>query len=73
MKNKKFSKGLDNRMRDKDGEIREKRSNTLLKGLRKEYGENFYQEYRADMMLGTLKNKEGVNSLSQLIKKKDKK
>jgi hypothetical protein len=36
-------KGLDNRMRDEDGEIRKKRSDTLVRTLRNEYGEKFAQ------------------------------
>ena len=38
---KHYPKGLDGRMRDQDGEIRQKRSDTLVKTLRNEYGENF--------------------------------
>jgi len=42
---KHFPKGLDNRMRDRDGEIRQKRSDTLVGTLRKEYGDNFAQGF----------------------------
>ena len=67
---KHYHKGLDNRMRDKDGTIREKRSDTLVKTLRKEYGEDFAADYRSDAKLGTVLKKEGVKSLDQLLKKK---
>jgi hypothetical protein len=33
--------GLDNRTRDDDGEIRQKRGDTLVRTLRQEYGPNF--------------------------------
>jgi len=36
---KHFPKGLDHRQRDKDGEIRQKRGDTQVKTLRKEYGD----------------------------------
>jgi len=67
---KHFPKGLDNRMRDQDGTIREKRSDTLIKTLRKEYGEEFAEGYRKDAKLGTILKKEGLESLDQLLKKK---
>jgi len=69
MAKKHFPKGLDNRMRDKDGEIRKKRSDTLVGTLRKEYGENFAEGYRSDAELGTILKKEGLESLDQLLKK----
>ena len=67
---KHFPKGLDNRMRDQDGTIREKRSDTLIKTLRKEYGEEFAEGYRSDAKLGTILKKENLESLDQLLKKK---
>jgi len=67
---KKFRKGLDNRMRDKDGEIRKKRSDTLVRTLREEYGDDFAKGYRSDAKLGTVLKKEGVDSLDRLLKKK---
>ncbi|WP_271600602.1 hypothetical protein [Bradyrhizobium sp. CCBAU 45384] len=39
MAKKHYPRGLDNRMRDKDGEIRKKRADTLVRTLRDEYGE----------------------------------
>jgi hypothetical protein len=38
---KHFQKGLDNRQRDHDAEIRHKRSDTLVGRLRKTYGNSF--------------------------------
>jgi hypothetical protein len=67
---KHFPKGLDNRMRDQDGTIREKRSDTLVKTLRKEYGEDVADGYRSDAKLGTVLKREGLESLDQLLKKK---
>jgi len=64
-----FPKGLDGRMRDQDGEIRRKRSDTLVRTLRREYGENFAEGYRSDTKLGTVLKREGAESLDQLLKK----
>lgn len=66
---KHFKKGLDNRQRDENGEIREKRGDTLVRTLRKEYGDNFAKEYRSDTKLQTVRENEG-KSLSELVKKK---
>jgi hypothetical protein len=66
---KHYPKGLDGRQRDKDGEIREKRGDTQVGTLRKEYGENFAKGYRSDTKLETVREKEG-KSLSEVIKKK---
>ena len=67
---KHYPKGLDNRMRDADGEIRKKRSDTLVETLRKEYGPNFAQGYRSDAKLGTVLENEGVQTLDQLLKRR---
>lgn len=64
-----YPEGLDHRTRDNDGEIRHKRRDTELGTLRRTYGEDFYPEYRSDMQLGTLLERENANSLSQLLKK----
>jgi len=45
---KHFPKGLDGRMRDRDGEIRQKRSDTKVETLCKEYGPDFAKGYRSD-------------------------
>lgn len=67
----KFPKGLDGRARDqnapKAGQIREKRADTKVETLRKEYGQNFAQGFRADAHLGTVRDKTGL-SLHQLVK-----
>ena len=67
---KHYPKGLDGRMRDQDGEIRQKRSDTLVKTLRNEYGENFAAGYRGDTKLGTVLKREGADTLDQLRKKR---
>lgn len=67
---KHFPQGLDGRQRDRDGEIRKKRSDTKVDTLRKEYGPNFAKGYRGNVQLGTVLKREGVESLDQLLKKK---
>jgi len=70
MASKQFPKGLDDRQRDLNGEIRQKRGDTLIKTLRKEYGEGFLPGVRADARLDTVLHKKGVESLHQLVKGK---
>jgi hypothetical protein len=70
MATKHFPKGLDGRMRDQDGEIRKKRSDTKVETLRQTYGDDFAKGYRSDAHLGTVLKKEGVETLDQLLKKK---
>ena len=55
-----YPRGLDHRQRDRDGEIRHKRSDTLVGTLRKTYGDEFAEGYRSDTRLGTVLKKEGV-------------
>ena len=62
--------GLNDRSRNEDGEIRKKRRDTLVGTLRDEYGDNFAEGYRSDAKLGTVLDREGVEDLSQLLKKK---
>lgn len=69
MTEKHFPTGLDDRMRDQNGEIRKKRNDTQVKTLRKEYGKDFASNYRSDAELGTVLKKEGIKSLDQLLKK----
>ena len=64
-----FSKGLDGRQRDADGEIRKKRSDTLVATLRQTYGPEFAPGYRADAKLGTVLKRERAPSLDQLRKR----
>lgn len=66
---KHYPKGLDGRMRDQNGEIRKKRSDTLVGTLRDEYGDKLAKGYRADAKLGTVLKREGLESLDQLLKK----
>ena len=63
-----YPTGLDNRMRDHDGEIRKKRSDTLVGTLRGTYGADFAKGYRSDAKLGTVLAKEGVATLDKLLK-----
>lgn len=60
--------GLDNRCRDNDGEIRQKRGDTLVGTLRKTYGGDFAPGVRSDMRLDTLRERAGGESLTQLVK-----
>jgi hypothetical protein len=61
--------GLDDRHRDVDGRISQKHGNTLVGNLRETYGADFADGYRADAKLSTVLKREGVESLSQLLKK----
>ncbi|MGD0276196.1 MAG: hypothetical protein ABSB79_09105 [Syntrophales bacterium] len=70
MKQKHFPKGLDDRMRDQNGKIRKKRSDTLVKTLRDEYGEEFAEGFRSDAQLGTVLKEKGLENLDQLLKKR---
>ncbi|MDR3606236.1 MAG: hypothetical protein P4M08_02520 [Oligoflexia bacterium] len=67
---KHYPKGLDDRMRDQNGEIRKKRDDTLVGTLRQEYGSNFAPNYRSDTKLRTVLKDKGLGSLDQLIKRK---
>jgi hypothetical protein len=61
-------KGLDDRCRDKDGEIRRKNTNTRVDTLRDTYGEDFAADVRGDMKLKTLLERSGAESLSDYLK-----
>jgi hypothetical protein len=65
---KQCNDGLDNRCRDLDGEIRQKRGDTLVGTLRKTYGPDFAPGVRADARLDTLRKRAGGESLSQIVK-----
>jgi hypothetical protein len=69
MAKKHYPTGLDDRMRDHDGEIRKKRSDTKVETLRETYGPDFAKGYRSDTKLGTVLRKEGVDTLDKLLKK----
>jgi len=62
--------GLDNRCRDNDGEIRHKRSDTLVGTLREDYGSNFAKGYRGDAQLDTVLKGENAETLSELLKRR---
>lgn len=61
--------GLDERCRDEDGTIRKKRSDTLVRTLREEYGPDFAPGFRSDTKLGTILDEAEAGSLSEYIKK----
>jgi hypothetical protein len=63
------SVGLDNRCRDLDGEIRQKRGDTLVRTLRDTYGTDFAPGVRSDTRLDTLRDRTG-KSLSELVRKR---
>ncbi|MFY9294886.1 MAG: hypothetical protein WAP03_30015 [Methylorubrum rhodinum] len=62
--------GLDGRHRDQNGQIRQKNSNTLVRTLREQYGDNFAEGYRSDAHLGTVLEREAASSLSDLLKRR---
>ena len=69
---KHYPKGLDDRMRDEDGQIHKKRGDTLVGTLRKAYGPEFAAGYRADAQLRTVLDREGVDTLDQLLRRRTK-
>jgi hypothetical protein len=64
------NEGLDDRCRDHDGEIRQKRGDTLVGTLRRTYGPGFAPGVRSDARLDTLRKRAGGESLSKLVKGK---
>ncbi|HEY1729707.1 MAG TPA: hypothetical protein VGG22_15130 [Candidatus Baltobacteraceae bacterium] len=60
--------GLNSRHRDEDGEIHKKRSDTLIKTLRKEYREDAFGNVRSDMKLSNFLKRAGVDTLSDYLK-----
>ncbi len=63
--------GLDDRCQDLNGEIRRKRSDTLVGTLRETYGSGFAPGTRSDTKLGTVLERSGSSSLSDYLKKPD--
>ena len=63
------SSRLDGRRRNADGEIDRKHGNTLVRTLRQMYGHDFAADCRADMKISTLLRENGVDSLSQYLKR----
>ena len=53
------------RTRNKDGELRQKRSDTLVRTIEEQYNVDF--GVRSDMKLGTLLEQTGIKSLNHLI------
>src|ERR1700737_3315967 len=49
-----MDKGLDNRSRDENGEIRAKRNDTTVRSLRQTYGDGFAPGTRSDAQLRTV-------------------
>jgi hypothetical protein len=62
--------GLDDRCRDEDGEIRRKRSDTLIATLRQEYGDDFAKGFRGDATLETVLRETGSESLSDYLRRR---
>ena len=58
---------LDTRHRDKSGEIRRKHGNTLIRTLRKTYGENFAGSWSNKKKLRDVLHKLDEQSLSRLV------
>jgi hypothetical protein len=58
--------GLDNRHRNRDGEISGKHGNTLIRTLRKVYGQSFAAGYPETEKLSEVMLKLNETSLSQL-------
>jgi hypothetical protein len=59
--------GLDNRHRDGDGRIEEKKGNTLVGSLRKAYGDDFLHDWRSDAKLSTVRQATDM-SLTELVR-----
>jgi hypothetical protein len=60
--------GLDNRHRDKDGEISRKHGNTLVRTLRKIYGQSFAPGFMDHQKLSDILQTLDEPSLSKLVK-----
>jgi hypothetical protein len=60
--------GLDNRHRDKDGEISKKHGNTLVRTLRKTYGPDFAKGSNETAKLSDVLRTLDEPSLSKLVK-----
>jgi len=61
--------GLDRRHGDLDVEIHKKRSDTLIKTLRKEYGEDAFGNVCGDTNLGNFLRRAGTETLSEYLKR----
>lgn len=58
---------LDGRHRDRNGRIDEKRGDTLVRTLRREYGEDFLRDWRSDARLSTVRSETDM-SLTELVR-----
>ena len=68
-KKMKTAAGLDERHRDRDGTISRKHGNTKVGTLRKEFGEQFAEGRRSDMLLKNLLSESGAASLDDYLKR----
>lgn len=59
--------GLDGRHRDRDGRIEEKRGDTLVRTLRREYGADFLRDWRSDAKLSTVREETDM-SLTEIVR-----
>ena len=64
---KRHDASLDDRRRDRDGEIRHKRRDTLVRTLRGIYGEDFAPGTRSDATLGTVLARSGARTLNEYL------
>jgi hypothetical protein len=64
--------GLDDRYRDENGRIHEKRGDTEIATLRDIYGPDFAAGHRGDMRLDTLLDQTGQPSLSAYLRSQQK-
>jgi hypothetical protein len=62
-----ISTGLHARHRDSNGRIEEKRGNTLIRTLRKEYGADFLRDWRSDAKLAAVREETDM-SLTELVR-----
>ena len=62
--------GADSRVRDVDGEIRRRRSDTLVRTLRETYGDDFARGYRSDTPLEKVLDDAGVSTLSEYLRRR---
>jgi hypothetical protein len=60
-------KGLDERHRNPDGQISDKHGNTKMKNLKSIYPE--LKHFRNEDTLGKVRERQGVESLDELLKK----
>jgi hypothetical protein len=65
------NRGLDERCRDSDGEIRRKNGNTRVDTLRETYGPGFAPGVRGDAKLSTVLQRSGASSLREYLKNAD--